>query len=339
MPGAFAEALVPDPAFDTTLRPRHLEEFVGQPEVVANLRLGIRAARERGEALDHVLLCGLPGLGKTTLAHIIATESEAHFVETAAPTLQKAADLAGILTRLEPRDVLFIDEVHRLPPGVEEYLYAAMEDFVIDILVAKGNAAQTLRLELSPFTLVGATTREGLLTAPFRARFGIHERLEPYDVDDLVRIVHRSAGVLGVSIDDDAVDLLATRARGTPRVVNRFLKRVRDLAQIEAGNHVTKEVAREGLERVGVDEHGLTRVDRLILTCIGRAGGVPVGVKTIAAAVGEEERTLEEVYEPHLLREGYLLKTRQGRQLTVRGEDIVGLKNGGGLRTEGELPL
>jgi Holliday junction DNA helicase RuvB len=333
-PGAFAEALLPDQAFDTTLRPRHLAEFVGQPEVVANLRLGIRAARERGEALDHVLLCGLPGLGKTTLAHIIATESEAHFVEAAAPTLQRPADLAGILTRLEKGDVLFIDEVHRLPSGVEEYLYAAMEDFVLDILVDQGNSAQSVRLELAPFTLVGATTREGLLTAPFRARFGIHERLEPYDVDDLVRIVHRSADVLGVTIDDDAVALLATRARGTPRIVNRFLKRVRDLAQVEAANHVTEAVAHEGLTRLGVDEHGLTRVDRMILVAIGRAGGNPVGVKTIAAAVGEEERTLEEVYEPHLLREGFLLKTRQGRRLTTRGADVAGVPPG-----DGELPL
>jgi len=336
-PNVYAEALAPDRTFDGSLRPRRLDEFVGQTDVVENLRLAIRAAAGRGEPVDHVLLSGLPGLGKTTLAHLIARESDSVLHEAAAPTLQRAADLAGLLTRLEARDVLFIDEVHRLPGGVEEYLYAAMEDFVLDIVLDQGAAARSVRVDLPRFTLVGATTREGLLSSPFRSRFGIHERLETYATDDLVRIAERSARILGVPIDADAAVLLAERARGTPRIVNRFLKRVRDLAQVEAGNHITLEVAEEGLRRLGVDEHGLVRVDRLILESIAHADGTPVGLKTLAAAVGEDERTLEDVYEPHLIRTGLIVKTRQGRRLTPRGVSLAGA--GRPVHDPGTLPL
>jgi Holliday junction DNA helicase RuvB len=311
-------------ALERRLRPGTLDEFAGQQSVVANLRMAIRAASGRGEPLDHLLLSGLPGLGKTTLAHLVAHASGVTLHEAAAPTLQRAADLAGLLTRLEAGDVLFIDEIHRLSPAVEEYLYAAMEDFVIDILIDQGPSARSVRIDLPRFTLVGATTREGLLSAPLRGRFGIHERLEPYEADVLAGIVVRSASILAVGIDADAAGYLAERSRGTPRVANRFLRRVRDLAQLEAGNHITRAVADEGLRRIGVDEHGLTRVDRLILRTMGRAGGKPLGIKTISAAVGEDERTLEDVYEPHLLREGFLVKTPQGRQLTPRAWDLLG---------------
>ncbi len=310
-------------AVERRLRPASLDEFAGQQAVVRNLELAIRAARERGEPVDHLLLSGLPGLGKTTLAHLVASTSDAELFEASAPTLQRAADLAGLLTRLEAGDVLFIDEIHRLAPAVEEYLYSAMEDFVLDILIDQGPSARSVRIDLPRFTLVGATTREGLLSAPLRSRFGIHERLEPYPADVLATILHRSAGILGVGLDADAADYLAARSRGTPRVANRFLRRVRDLAQLEADNHITCEVAEEGLTRIGVDRHGLTRVDRLILRTIGRADGHPLGIKTIAAAVGEDERTLEDVYEPHLLRQGLLLKTPQGRRLTQQAWALV----------------
>ncbi len=269
-----------------------------------------------------------PEMVFTTLAHLISNESGAALHEAAAPTLQRAADLAGLLTRLEPGDVLFIDEIHRLPPAVEEYLYAAMEDFVIDILIDQGPGARSVRIDLPRFTLVGATTREGLLSAPLRSRFGIHERLEPYESDVLAKIVLRSAGILGVGIEDDAAAYLSARSRGTPRVANRFLRRVRDLAQLEAENHITESVAVEGLRRIGVDEHGLTRVDRLILQTIARAGGRALGLKTIAGAVGEDERTLEDVYEPHLLREHLVVKTPQGRQLTPRSVRLFGPTSG-----------
>lgn len=311
-------------AFEGRLRPESFADFAGQDDVVANLRLAIRAARERGEALEHLLLSGLPGLGKTTLAHLVAREGNAVLHEASAPTLQRPADLAGLLTRLEAGDVLFIDEIHRLAPAVEEYLYSAMEDFVIDILLDQGPSARSVRIDLARFTLVGATTREGLLSAPLRGRFGLHERLEPYEVPVLLRIVDRSARVLGVSITDEGAQHIAARARGTPRVANRLLKRVRDLAQVEANNHIDANVAREGLRRIGVDEHGLTRVDRMILTAVARAGGRALGLKSIASAVGEDERTLEDVYEPHLLREGFLLKTPQGRRITPRGRALLG---------------
>jgi Holliday junction DNA helicase RuvB len=306
-------------ALERRLRPSSFAEFRGQADVVRNLDLAIRAARQRGESLDHLLLSGLPGLGKTTLAHLVADASGVELHEASAPTLQRAADLAGLLTRLEAGDVLFIDEIHRLAPAVEEYLYAAMEDFVLDILIDQGPSARSVRIDLPHYTLVGATTREGLLSAPLRSRFGIHERLEPYEPDVLAAILRRSADILGVGLDEDAALWLAGRSRGTPRVANRFLRRVRDLAQVEGDNHISRRIAEEGLRRIGVDEHGLGRVDRLILTTIGRAEGRPLGLKTIAAAVGEDERTIEDVYEPHLLRTGLLLKTGRGRRLTEGG--------------------
>jgi Holliday junction DNA helicase RuvB len=326
-------------ALDGSLRPKALDEFVGQREVVANLRLALAAARGRAEPLDHVLLSGLPGLGKTTLATLIATEGGGQLHEAAAPTLQRAADLAGLLTRLEKGDVLFVDEVHRLAPAVEEYLYAAMEDFRIDILLDQGPGARSVRIDLPRFTLVGATTREGLLSAPFRGRFGIHERLEPYGAEDLARIVTRSARLLQVGLDADAARFLAERARGTPRVANRFLRRVRDLAQVEAGNHISRAVAEEGLRRAGVDGQGLTRVDRALLLALGRAGTLPLGLKSLCAAVGEDERTLEDVYEPHLLREGFVVKTPQGRRLTARGLSLVAAEVGALPDAQGRLPL
>jgi Holliday junction DNA helicase RuvB len=337
------EALSPEPvapeerALEGRLRPATFDDFAGQDGVVANLTLALRAAGQRQEPLDHLLLCGLPGLGKTTLAHLVAREGGGSLHEASAPTLQRPADLAGILTRLERGDVLFIDEIHRLAPAVEEYLYAAMEDFFIDILLDQGPSARSVRIDLARFTLVGATTREGLLTAPLRSRFGIHERLEPYEPEVLTRIALRSASNLGVGISADAAALIAQRARGTPRVVNRLLRRVRDVAQVEAQNHIDEAVAAEGLRRLGVDERGLTRVDRLVLESIARAGGRALGLKSIAHAVGEDERTLEDVYEPHLLREGLVIKTPQGRLLTPRGHEAIGRP--APLTHEGRLPL
>ena len=329
-------AMPEDQALERRLRPESLDAFSGQASVVANLVLAIDAARDRGEAVDHLLLSGLPGLGKTTLAHLVATTAGVTLHEASAPTLQRAADLAGLLTRLGERDVLFIDEIHRIPAAVEEYLYSAMEDYVIDILIDQGPSARSVRIDLPPFTLVGATTREGLLSAPLRTRFGIHERLEPYESEVLARILERSASILGVGLDPEAALYLADRSRGTPRVANRFLRRVRDLAQIEADNHIDLRVAEDGLGRIGVDAHGLTRVDQHILRAIARAGGRPLGLKSIAAAVGEDERTLEDVYEPHLLRVGLLLKTSQGRRLTDRAWQLLGIDDPRAPRPLGE---
>ncbi|MHC4931281.1 MAG: Holliday junction branch migration DNA helicase RuvB [Planctomycetota bacterium] len=299
--------------FEATLRPRTFDRFVGQTPLVENLRLAIRAAKARGEALEHLLLSGLPGLGKTTLAGIVAREMETQLHETSGPALLRPGDLVGILSNLEEGDFLFIDEIHRLPRQVEEVLYSAMEEFVVDVVLDQGPAARTLRIAMPRFTLIGATTRQGLLSAPFRARFGLQEKLELYPAEDLAAILARSAEALGVSISLEATLFLAERSRGTPRVANRFLRRVRDLAQERYGNRIDDKVAAEGLDRLGVDAHGLCSTDRRILTTLLRHGGGPIGLKTIAVAVGEEDRTIEEVYEPYLIRSGLLARTPQGR--------------------------
>ena len=303
------------------LRPRSLDEFVGQERVVENLRIAVQAARMREEPLDHVLLSGLPGLGKTTLCTLLARECRARLHVTSGPALARPADLAGLLTGLERGDLLFIDELHRLPIAVEEYLYGAMEDFVVDVPVEQGLAARTVRLPLQPFTLVGATTREGKLTAAFRGRFGIHEKLDPYPPADLLRIVMRTARILGCNLAAGAAEQLSTRARGTPRIANRLLRRLRDLAQVRGAAAIDPAIAHEGLRRLGIDELGLEETDRRILGLLQRASPSVLGLKTIGAGVGEAEETIEEVYEPHLLRLELIRKTARGRELTVRGRD------------------
>ncbi|NUN52672.1 MAG: Holliday junction branch migration DNA helicase RuvB, partial [Planctomycetaceae bacterium] len=313
-----------DGGLDLALRPRNFEGFVGQARTVDNLKVAVEAARQRGEPLDHVLLSGLPGLGKTTLACLLAREMGSDLRLTSGPALGKAADLAGLLTNLRKGDVLFVDEVHRLHPVVEEYLYSAMEDYAIDIVIDSGPSARSVRVTLQPFTLVGATTREGLLSAPFRSRFGITEKLEPYPPEDLEEVVRRSAAMLSVEIEAGATALLASRSRGTPRVANRFLKRVRDLAQLVAKNRISVAVAEDAMARLGVDRNGLSAVDRSLLLGLARSGGGPVGLKTLALLVGEEQDTVEDVIEPFLIREGYLDRTPRGRRLTDRGFAAVG---------------
>ena len=308
--------------FDESLRPTILSDFVGQAKIVDNLCLYMEAARKRGDVLDHVLFSGQPGLGKTTLARLIAGEMEAGIKETSGPILEKAGDLVGLLTTIDEGDILFIDEIHRLPIAVEEYLYSAMEDGHVDVMIDTGPAARSVRIDLKPFTLVGATTREGLLSAPFRARFGVLERLQPYGVPELIKIVTRSAKILEVETDADGAELMAKRARGTPRVVNRILRRVRDVAQVKGQGDINKEIAQEGLERLGIDQHGLTGLDRQILSSLAKGDGA-LGLKTIAVAVGEEEQTIEDVYEPFLIQEGYVTNTPRGRTLTERGQALT----------------
>ena len=306
-----------DKDYENALRPLCFEDFSGQDKVVDNLRIFVKAARLRAEALDHVLLHGPPGLGKTTLSNIIANELGVGFKITSGPVLDKPGDLAGLLTSLEPNDVLFIDEIHRLSPVVEEYLYSAMEDYRIDIMIDKGPSARSIQIDLNPFTLVGATTRSGMLTAPLRARFGINMHLEYYDNDVLARIIARSAEILGVPCSPEAAGEIAGRSRGTPRIANALLRRVRDFAQVKGTGRIDLEIARYALEALNIDRYGLDEIDNKILcTIIDKFGGGPVGLGTIATAIGEDAGTLEEVYEPFLIKEGFLKRTPRGREVT-----------------------
>jgi holliday junction DNA helicase RuvB len=314
-----------DEELERSLRPRRLADFVGQERAKEQLEIALEAARGRGDALDHVLLVGPPGLGKTTLATIIREELGVGIRTIAGPALERKGDMAAILTGLEQRDVLFIDEIHRLNRAIEEILYPALEDFRLDIVVGQGAAARTLALDLPPFTLVGATTRTGLLTTPLRDRFGMTFRLGYYESDELATIVRRSARILGVAIEDEAGDEIASRARGTPRVANRILRRVRDVAEVRHEGAVTLDVAREALELLEVDEVGLERTDRELLTSIAeKFGGGPVGLSTLAVSLGEEPDTIEDVYEPYLLQLGFLQRTPRGRIITALGRQHLG---------------
>lgn len=303
--------------FENALRPLRFSDFSGQQKVVDNLRIFVEAAKYRGEPLDHTLLHGPPGLGKTTLSNIIANELGVGFKLTSGPVLDKPGDLAGILTSLEPNDVLFIDEIHRLSPVVEEYLYSAMEDYRIDIMIDKGPSARSIQIDLAPFTLVGATTRSGLLTAPLRARFGINLHLEYYDADTLQTIIERSAGILGLPIDAEAAGEIASRSRGTPRIANALLRRVRDFAQVKGNGRIDLPIAQIALEALNIDRYGLDEIDnKILLTIIDKFRGGPVGVGTIATAIGEDSGTVEEVYEPFLIKEGFIKRTPRGREVT-----------------------
>ena len=311
--------------FENALRPLRFSDFSGQQKVVDNLRIFVDAAKYRGEPLDHTLLHGPPGLGKTTLSNIIANELGVGFKLTSGPVLDKPGDLAGILTSLEANDVLFIDEIHRLSPIVEEYLYSAMEDYRIDIMIDKGPSARSIQIDLAPFTLVGATTRSGLLTAPLRARFGINLHLEYYDADTLQTIIERSAGILGLPIDTEAAAEIASRSRGTPRIANALLRRVRDFAQVKGNGRIDLHIAKIALEALNIDRYGLDEIDNeILLTIIDKFHGGPVGIGTIATAIGEDSGTVEEVYEPFLIKEGFIKRTPRGREVTALAYQHLG---------------